>query len=93
MTEFEQAALVAFSRVYPNAKQQGCLFHLSQCIWRRIQQTDGLQARYVSDGAFALDLRQLAALAFVPPADVINVFDELMDSNFFTTNADEVLIW
>jgi hypothetical protein len=90
MSDFEQAALVAFRSVYPNAIQQGCLFHLSQCIWRRIQQTTALQTRYVSDSQFALLLRQLPALAFVPPDDVSQVFDLLMDSEFFTSNFDEI---
>ena len=34
MTDFEHAALLAFKTVYPNTEQRGCLFHMSQCLWR-----------------------------------------------------------
>ena len=42
MTDFEQSALKASHTAFPSAVQRGCFFHLSQCIWRRIQQA-GLQ--------------------------------------------------
>ena len=63
MTGFEQAALVAFRRIFPNAEQNGCLFYLSQCVWRRLTQITDLQRRYTTDDEFALEIRQLVALA------------------------------
>ena len=39
----------------------------------------GLQIRYMADEEFALTIRMLAALAFVPPNDVIDSFDILAD--------------
>ena len=36
MTDFEKAALNAFSNVYPDAVQRGCFFHFSQCLWRKV---------------------------------------------------------
>ena len=91
MTDYEHAALLAFRQIYPNAQQQGCLFHLSQCIRRRLQQVDGLQQRYTDDPEFALQIRLLAVLAFVPPDDVVSAFEELMDSQFFQDNASDLL--
>ena len=88
MTDFEHSALLAFRAVYPNAEQRGRFFHLSQCIWRRIQQVDGLQQLYMADPNFALCIRQVAAIAFVPTTDVILAFEELMDSTFFKENTD-----
>ena len=87
MVDFEQAALLAFQTIFPDAVQQGCFFHFSQCIWRKLQQTPDLQQRYISDEHFALNIRHLAALAFVPKDDVITVFDELMDSEFYIDNS------
>ena len=37
----------------------------------------GLQIRYMADEEFALTIRMFAALAFVPPNDVIDLFDTL----------------
>lgn len=88
MTDFEHAALTAWSSVFPDAVQRGCLFHLCQCIWRKVQQIPGLQLRYTEDPEMALQIRQLAALAFVPVQDVVRAFDELMESAFFTENED-----
>jgi len=87
MTDFEQAALLAWTTVFPKTTQRGCLFHLSQCIWRHLQQTPTLQQRYVDDPEFALSIRQLAALALVPVSDVSSAFDDLMDSPFYRDNS------
>jgi hypothetical protein len=90
MTDFEHAALLAFRRVYPDAEQRGCFFHMSQCIWRRLQQIEGLQDKYTIDPEFALSIRQLAALAFVPVVDIVKAFDDLLDSTFFQENEELV---
>ena len=78
------------SEEFPDASQQGCLFHLSQCIWRRIQQIPGLADRYTTDAEFSLGIRHLAALAFIPAADVIEVFEQLIDSPFFKDHEEEI---
>jgi hypothetical protein len=39
---------------------------------------------------FALHIRQLMALAFIPPDDVIAAFEELVDSEFFQQNAQDL---
>lgn len=90
MTDFEQAAINAWSTVFPNSAQRGCFFHFSQCIWRHLQAIPDLQERYTPDGEFALSIRQLAALAFVPINDISAAFDDLMDSNFYETNRDSL---
>ena len=87
MTDFEHASLLAFRRIFPDTNQQGCLFHLIQCIWR---QTPDVQEHYASDADFSLGIRHLEALALVPAVDVIKVFKELMDSQFYIDNVEEV---
>ncbi|KAG8176080.1 hypothetical protein JTE90_025538 [Oedothorax gibbosus] len=54
LIDFEKAAMNAFKANFENTSIRGCFFHLSQAIWRKIQQL-GLQARYASDGDFARD--------------------------------------
>ena len=54
----------------------GCFYHLCSNMWKRIQQS-GLQERYINDPEFALHLRMISALEFVPPNDVQNSFGQL----------------
>ena len=42
-------------------------------------QNNVLQKRYVEDTEFALHMRMVASLAFLPPQDVIASFDLLRD--------------
>ena len=53
----------------------------------------GLKERYLNEPQFGLQLRMIAALAFVPTQDLINSFDELCVSirNQYDGDADEVL--
>lgn len=37
MLDFEQAAINAFKKVFQNISVRVCFFHLSQCVWRKIQ--------------------------------------------------------
>lgn len=39
MMDFEQAAIAAFKMEFPGVTIRGCFFHLSQCIWRKVQST------------------------------------------------------
>ena len=77
ITDFEMAAIQAAGATFPNAVKSGCLFHLTQNIYRRVQ-NEGLQVRYETDANFALQCRMIGALAFVPPADVTDAFDALV---------------
>ena len=54
----------------------GCFYHLCSNMSKRIQQS-GLQERHIIDPEFALHLRMISALAFVPPHDVQNSLNQL----------------
>ena len=56
MTDFEMSSVKALKRVFPAAESRGCFFHLSQCIWRRIQQNRDILEKYndMTDPDFAL---------------------------------------
>ena len=52
-------------------------FHFCQCIYSNIQSI-GLQRRYENDADFALQMRHLPSLAFVPVEDVVLAFEDLL---------------
>ena len=90
MSDYEKGLRNAVQCKFPNATIRGCLFHFNQCIYRAIQ-NDGLKKRYDSDADFALNIRHLSALAFVPPADVTATFEFLENTNHFLPEAQPVV--
>ena len=67
LLDFERAAMNVAERRLPNSNVTGCFFQRIQSI--------GLQDRYNNDDGFALNLRMVSAIAFVPSDDVIESFD------------------
>jgi len=86
MSDFEQASINAFHEAFPAARQRGCFFHFSQCVWKHIQQHPSIAEEYRANPDFALNMKMLAALAFLPPATVANGYDTLVESAFFEEN-------
>lgn len=86
MTDFEKASINAFAAVFPTAERHGCYFHFSQCIWRQIQQMPEVLRSYIENTTFALHIRFLAALAFIPEPDIEEAFEAIQDSPFFVSN-------
>ena len=68
------------------------VFITSVPMWKRIQQS-AFQEIYINDPEFALHLRTISALTFVPPNDVQNSFDHLtaLIRNQYGNDADGVL--
>ncbi|CAN7989387.1 unnamed protein product [Ixodes hexagonus] len=61
-TDFVLAAINAIRSLLPSSDVHGCLFHLCQSVWRKVQHL-GLAVLYKNDvGGFAIKVRQLAAL-------------------------------
>ena len=58
------------------------MFHFGQCLWRELQ-LEELASRYNAE-AFALTVKRLFALAFVPEADVIPAYEELLALEQYT---------
>jgi hypothetical protein len=88
MSDFELAFVHSTAREFPACTQAGCFFHYMQAMWRNI--TGPARARYTADDEYALCIRQLGALAFVPVNDVVAAFEALVASEFFVVNADEL---
>jgi hypothetical protein len=85
MMDFEKTAVNVFTEEFANSRLQGCFFHFSQAIYRHVQSA-GLQASYAANPEFALMLRHLPALAFVPIQNVQDYFNYLVESSFFEEN-------
>lgn len=69
----------AFTKSFPELKIRGCFFHLQQSIWRKIQSA-GLQANYQNDEEYALMLKLLPSIAFVPSHKVLDEFNKLVST-------------
>ena len=88
--DFERAMMNACSKEFLNTELNGCFFHFSQCIFRAIQ-ANGLKQRYETDASFALRMKMLPALAFVPVPTVTEAFDLLCDNDIFPHEAQDVV--
>ena len=76
MVDFEKEAINALENNFISVIS-GCFFHLAQNIYRKVQ-TEGLAVNYREDNEFALKIKMLPSLAFVPEMDVIDSFNLLM---------------
>lgn len=90
LMDFELAMMNAVSAAFPQTRQRGCFFHFSQCFFRHVQ-SEGLQRRYEAEPEFALTMRLLPALAFVPAANVVDIFEQLCEDNVIPQEAQGVL--
>lgn len=88
MSDFEMASMKAAKKYFPLAEIHGCLFHFTQNIWAHVQQL-GLQSKYANDEDFAFEIKLLIALAYVPIDHVIEAFEELMQTEFYTDDDDK----
>lgn len=70
----------AFKAKFPNIKFYGCHFHHGQSFYRKVGGL-GLKKNYDKDEEFAAAARTLLALSFVPPHEVIEYFEHIVDSN------------
>ena len=79
IVDFEIASINTFSQYSLTTKVQGCLFHICQNIWRKVQRL-GLAARYsLQDVDFAMKVRMLPALAFATLTDIPELFNSLFN--------------
>ena len=76
LSDFEQGAFQAVLEVFPGIGAEGCFFHLCKRLDLQVKEL-GLMQKYRQDGDFKLRVKKLAALAFLPVADVIPTFESL----------------
>ncbi|CAF1527946.1 unnamed protein product [Adineta ricciae] len=88
LLDFEQATVNSVTKLFPDAEQKGCLFHMGQCLWRHVQSI-GLRNKYINDDLFRLNVHKLIALAFVPVDDVTQAYSSMIID--FDHDVDELL--
>lgn len=79
LVDFERAAINAFSTAYPGVSVRGCYFHLCQCVVRKLNEV-GLKSEYETNNEVRGFIRCLPALAFVPPEDVSEAFELIVET-------------
>lgn len=78
MSDFEKAIHNACSVIFPEAQLVGCLFHLGQNLWRKVQQLN-LATAYRNDMHLRMHVKMMLSLSFVPVSDVPAAFEDLVD--------------
>lgn len=89
MIDFVEAVQKSVNKVFPEGLIKCCFFHFSQSIWLHIQ-SSSLQQRYMNDAEFALEIRRIAVLEFIPEEAVDNAFKTLCESEFYENNEPEL---
>uniref|UniRef100_H2XX57 MULE transposase domain-containing protein n=1 Tax=Ciona intestinalis TaxID=7719 RepID=H2XX57_CIOIN len=79
LVDFEKASINALEEVFTASQIQGCLFHLSQSVFRKIQQL-GLQQLYRSNSEISLKVKMLTALSFVPERDMAEALSAVLNN-------------
>ncbi|MGL6146086.1 MAG: hypothetical protein ACRC0D_06330, partial [Macrococcoides caseolyticum] len=74
--DFEQAAIGAVRENFPNCSINGCLFHLTKNLKKKLA-AEGLLQQYNRDAVFASRARMIVALSFVPINDLNSAFETL----------------
>ncbi|XP_055912327.1 uncharacterized protein LOC129946231 [Eupeodes corollae] len=74
ISDFEMAIIRSAQTFFPNTQTNGCLFHFGQIIWRKVQNLS-FQVKYGQNENFAMEIRMIKALAFVPPGEVLEYFE------------------
>ena len=78
LIDFELAHINALKEAFPGIDIWGCLFHLSQNIYRKVLEL-GYKRQYSVDSKFRELIGCFSALAALPEEDVIVVFEAIIE--------------
>jgi hypothetical protein len=82
--DFEYASFSVISVVFKDVIVYGCLFHLSQIIWRKLQNLNYTEL-YKTKSSFFFSVKLICSLSFVP-ANRISEFSLLLKKYFSREN-------
>jgi hypothetical protein len=71
--EIESAMWKALEAVLPNVKHQGCSFHWTQAVWRKLQEI-GLQKAYTDNDDVHKFCKRVMALPFLPANEISGMY-------------------
>lgn len=77
--DYEQAMIKAVSSIFSKDCVQGCYFHYSQCIWRKVQEL-GLSVSYKKFPCVREWIRRFTALPLLPIGDIDDAFIEIHEN-------------
>lgn len=77
--DYEQAMIKAISESFTSDHVQGCYFHYSQCIWRKVQEL-GMATSYQSFPHVREWIRRFSALPLLPQNDIDDAFMEIHEN-------------
>ena len=79
--DFEQAAVCAVTRKFPQAEIFGCNFHYKQQVFENVRAKKCLPL-FNSNENFQVGLDLIYVLCYVPPQDVVHAFDTVISPYF-----------
>jgi hypothetical protein len=90
VVDFEMAAISSLHSNFKETRINGCFFHMTQIIWRKIQASGYMQI-YKTDDKFQMNIKMILALVFIPDENVCNEKLNLLDY-FQNINCQEYII-
>ena len=72
--DFEQAIIAAVEIEFPHATIDGCYFHFTKSLWRKVSEV-GLVVDYKNDDNLKNVIRKVMALGFLPLNFIVQVFN------------------
>jgi hypothetical protein len=65
LVDFEASSYAAFKEIYPSTKIFGCIFHLGQILWRRVQHY-GMTNFFKNSFENMMHLKMILCMSFIP---------------------------
>jgi len=80
MSDFEEAIIQAFKKVFPGSQQKGCFFHFVQCILRKAKQLGLFKKNENAMGAWEI-ITAVSVLALIKgtQSELQNTFNKLRE--------------